>query len=233
MHCAYTYSVISPQWASNWHLEFIFWYECVSSARRPRLCLPHHQQRLHPVSSRPTASGTDGDSLTQWFIKLRNLVAVLDIFTTVHYAQSNQIGLLKTWCAVFVCASIRKGRSWSQNPTITVLICQRWNGKTLRKKWVVQIGTHLRPSQFSVFSLLYITVSVWCLSFQLRTAMVKGETGGMSLDVRTSVDKGVSTFALIVCQNNKRSCLNYYIRDLCCFFLFSFYLWGFIFFSFV
>ena len=28
--------------------------------------------------------------------------------------------------------------------------------------------------------------------------MVKGETGGMSLDVRTSVDKGVSTFALIV-----------------------------------
>uniref|UniRef100_A0A671W9L7 Calcium voltage-gated channel auxiliary subunit alpha2delta 4 n=1 Tax=Sparus aurata TaxID=8175 RepID=A0A671W9L7_SPAAU len=33
---------------------------------------------------------------------------------------------------------------------------------------------------------------------KLRTAMVKGETGGMSLDVRTSVDKGVSTFALIV-----------------------------------
>lgn len=33
--------------------------------------------------------------------------------------------------------------------------------------------------------------------FQLRTAMVKGETGTMSLDVRTSLDKGVSTFVFV------------------------------------
>lgn len=29
--------------------------------------------------------------------------------------------------------------------------------------------------------------------------MVKGENGAMSLDVRTAVDKGVSTFVLCVC----------------------------------
>lgn len=33
------------------------------------------------------------------------------------------------------------------------------------------------------------------LSVQLRTAMVKGETGTMALDVRAAVDKGVSVFA--------------------------------------
>lgn len=38
--------------------------------------------------------------------------------------------------------------------------------------------------------------SVECVAsvFQLRTAMVKGETGTLSLDVKTSVDKGVSSF---------------------------------------
>lgn len=32
---------------------------------------------------------------------------------------------------------------------------------------------------------------------QLRTAMVKGETGTMALDVRASLDKGVSTFVFV------------------------------------
>lgn len=37
-----------------------------------------------------------------------------------------------------------------------------------------------------------------CRVLQLRTAMVKGETGTLSLDVRTSVDKGVSRFCVCV-----------------------------------
>lgn len=53
---------------------------------------------------------------------------------------------------VCVCDSIRRGRSWSQNPTITVLIWQRWNGKTLRRKWV--------PHTSVLFSSL-ISLSVW------------------------------------------------------------------------
>uniref|UniRef100_A0A8P4GH87 Calcium voltage-gated channel auxiliary subunit alpha2delta 4 n=1 Tax=Dicentrarchus labrax TaxID=13489 RepID=A0A8P4GH87_DICLA len=36
---------------------------------------------------------------------------------------------------------------------------------------------------------------------KLRTAMVKGETGTLSLDVRTSVDKGVSTFVFVSVRN--------------------------------
>uniref|UniRef100_A0A665WTA1 Calcium channel, voltage-dependent, alpha 2/delta subunit 4a n=1 Tax=Echeneis naucrates TaxID=173247 RepID=A0A665WTA1_ECHNA len=38
---------------------------------------------------------------------------------------------------------------------------------------------------------------------KLRTAMVKGETGTLSLDVRTSVDKGVSTFIFTYSANNE------------------------------
>lgn len=131
------------------------------------------------------------------------------------------------------CSSLRTEQSDQvvENLVCCFCVCQYKEGKKLKPKpnynsvdlseveWedteekVSSADWHLRPSQFSVFSLLYVIVSVWCLCFQLRTAMVKGETGGMSLDVRTSVDKGVSTFALIVCQNNKRSCPNYYIRD--------------------
>lgn len=36
--------------------------------------------------------------------------------------------------------------------------------------------------------------------------MVKGETGTLSLDVRTSVDKGVSALFSQVCQSSRRSC---------------------------
>lgn len=42
--------------------------------------------------------------------------------------------------------------------------------------------------------------------FQLRTAMVKGETGTMSLDVRTSVDKGVSTFVFVCVSRQVQPC---------------------------
>lgn len=35
------------------------------------------------------------------------------------------------------------------------------------------------------------------LVFQLRTAMVRGETGTMALDVRASVDKGVSRLVFV------------------------------------
>lgn len=47
--------------------------------------------------------------------------------------------------------------------------------------------------------------------FQLRSAMVQGETGTLCLDVRTPVDKGVSTF---VCQEIERqngAVVNFYL----------------------
>lgn len=82
----------------------------------------------------------------------------------------------------FAYGSTRKGKSWSPNPTTTASTCPRWNGKTLRRRWAARV--------------INIIIELIIVIFQLRTAMVKGETGTLSLDSRTSVDKGVSTTKL-------------------------------------
>lgn len=51
--------------------------------------------------------------------------------------------------------SIKKGRNWSPNPTTTALTCQRWNGKTQRRKWVW--------SSWDLKGNARGDVSVWCL----------------------------------------------------------------------
>ncbi len=87
------------------------------------------------------------------------------------------------------------GRSWNPSPTTTVWICQRLSGRTLRTVWVSTYSTNTSCKRTHRFKAQTNRNGYPALSVQLRTSMVKGETGTLTLDVRAAVDKGVSVFA--------------------------------------
>ncbi len=102
-----------------------------------------------------------------WFV-----ISLFSIFVTVQWWEE-----VETQAQLQQCGSVRGwvGGHWGQCECPHTV-------QTLP----VSIPTVLRLRQIVMYP---------ALSVQLRTSMVKGETGTLTLDVRAAVDKGVSVFA--------------------------------------
>lgn len=112
--------------------------------------LPCHKQRLHSVSPWLTTSGTDKLSLIIISIDFKR--CILNILYACVY-------------------SIKRERNSNQNPTITVLICQKWSGKTQKKRQVPCSGSEEKRNS-SVFRSYCWELIPWTGSKKNQTCFV-------------------------------------------------------------